>query len=59
MNAIRDARVTLGLTQEDIAKVLKVKKNTICNWEKGVSRPRGRKAKALAAILNLSVEAVI
>lgn len=59
MSKIKEARIKLGLTQEDIAKVLKVKNNTISNWENGVSKPRGRKAKALAAILELPLEDII
>lgn len=33
------ARVNAGLTQEDVAKKLKVSKNTLVNWEKGLSEP--------------------
>lgn len=29
------ARVNSGLTQQDIADIMKVSKNTIINWEKG------------------------
>ena len=29
------ARVNAGLTQEDVAKLMKVSKQTIINWEKG------------------------
>lgn len=29
------ARVNAGMTQEDVAKIMKVSKNTLVNWEKG------------------------
>lgn len=29
------ARVNAGLTQEDVAKAMRVSKSTIVNWEKG------------------------
>lgn len=29
------ARVNAGMTQEDVAKVMKISKTTIVNWEKG------------------------
>lgn len=30
------ARVNAGMTQDDVAKKMKVSKNTIVKWEKGV-----------------------
>lgn len=33
------ARVNAGLTQESVAKTLKVSKNTVVNWEKGKYQP--------------------
>lgn len=30
------ARVNAGLTQEEVAKNMKISKNTLVNWEKGV-----------------------
>lgn len=33
------ARVNAGLTQEEVAKNMKVSKNTLVNWEKGTSEP--------------------
>ena len=34
------ARVNAGLTQKDVAKALKVGKQTIVSWEKGNSEPK-------------------
>ena len=33
------ARVNAGMTQEEIAKIMKVSKQTIINWEKGRTIP--------------------
>lgn len=33
------ARVNAGLTQEEVARKMKVSKNTLVNWEKGTSEP--------------------
>lgn len=33
------ARVNAGLTQEDVAREMKISKQTICNWENGKSVP--------------------
>ena len=47
------ARVNAGLTQEDVAKEMKVSKNTIVKWEKGETEPsvtQGRRLEALYKI---------
>lgn len=47
------ARVNAGLTQEEVAKEMKVSKNTVVNWEKGLSEPtitQGRKLSELYAM---------
>ncbi len=36
---LKNARKSKGLTQDDVAKALKIKNTTISNWETGVSRP--------------------
>lgn len=53
------ARVNAGLTQEDVAKQLKVSKNTVVNWEKGKSSPDIAKGKALAKLFGMSVDDLI
>jgi transcriptional regulator with XRE-family HTH domain len=44
------ARVSLGLKQEDAAKRLKVPKDRIDGWERGVGRPSIPQAEKLAAL---------
>ena len=47
------ARVNAGLTQEEVAKRMKVSKNTLVNWEKGTSEPtitQGRELSRLYCI---------
>lgn len=56
---ILEARKKLGLTQEDLAKVVGVKKTAVCNWEKGLSKPRGKVAKKIAVILEIPLENII
>lgn len=53
------ARVNAGLTQEDVAKQLKVSKNTVVNWENGKSSPNIEKGKALAKLFGMSVDDLI
>lgn len=47
------ARVNAELTQEEVARNMKVSKNTVVSWEKGLSEPsitQGRKLSALYKI---------
>lgn len=34
------ARVNAGLTQSDVSKKMHISKQTIVNWEKGISEPK-------------------
>ena len=50
------ARVNAGLTQEDVAKEMKVSKNTIVNWEKGLSEPTVTQGRELSKLYNMSLD---
>ena len=50
------ARVNAKLTQEDVAKKMKIGKRTIINWEKGTSLPSFADVKMLSEIYNIPVD---
>lgn len=50
------ARVNAGMTQEDIAKKMKVSKQTIVNWEKGASEPSIRQSRELSKYYGIPLE---
>lgn len=50
------ARVNAGLTQEEVAKRMKVGKRTIINWEKGNAIPSFADVNLLSQIYNLPID---
>ena len=50
------ARVNAGMTQEEVAKRMKVSKNTIVNWEKGKIVPSFASLQTLSAIYNMPAD---
>ena len=50
------ARVNAGLTQEDVAKKMKISKNTLVNWEKGISEPTITQGRVLSKIYNMPLD---
>jgi transcriptional regulator with XRE-family HTH domain len=50
------ARVNAGLTQRDVAKILKVSERTIVNWEKGTFIPNTATLNMLSQIYRIPVE---
>lgn len=48
------ARVNAGMTQEEVAKALRVSKNTVLNWEKGKVSPKYAQFKMLCDIYDIS-----
>lgn len=55
---IREKMQQLGLSQTGLAELCKVSKEAVSNWLSGESIPRPNKAKALAAALKLTIEAI-
>lgn len=49
-------RKKLGLSQPELAKALKVRKQTVSSWERGVSDPRIETARELARLAGVHVE---
>lgn len=50
------ARVNAKLTQEDVAKSLKVSKKTVINWEKGVVTPSFAILDTLSRLYNMPLD---
>lgn len=50
------ARTNAGMRQEDVARVLKVSKNTVLNWEKGRVIPSFATMQALSNMYKIPVD---
>lgn len=50
------ARVNAGMTQEDVARAMKVSKNTVVAWEKGNTEPKVSQAKELSALYHMPLD---
>lgn len=50
------ARVNAGMTQDDVAKAMKVSKNTIINWEKGKVSPSFTNIRMLSQLYRIPVD---
>lgn len=50
------ARVNANLTQERVAKEMKVSKNTVVNWEKGLHEPSISQARELSRLYNMPLD---
>lgn len=50
------ARVNAGLTQEDVVKRLKITKNTLVSWEKGLSEPKISQARELSDLYKMPLD---
>lgn len=53
---LKAARVNANLTQEDVAKELKISKNSIVNYESYKSKPSIDLAKKLATLYGMRVD---
>lgn len=50
------ARVNADMTQDDVAKSMKISKNTLVNWEKGVSEPTITQGRKLSELYNIPLD---
>ncbi|MGN1196890.1 MAG: helix-turn-helix transcriptional regulator [Acetatifactor sp.] len=53
------ARVNASLTQEAVAKELRVSKKTVINWEKGAASPSLAVMKALSDMYQIPIDNII
>lgn len=52
------ARVNADMTQEEVAKLLNISRNTIIKWENGTVIPRTPQLMALSQIYSIPLEAI-
>ncbi len=50
------ARVNAGLTQEEVAREMKINKQTVCNWEKGKVIPKQAQLEMMCRIYKIPVD---
>jgi transcriptional regulator with XRE-family HTH domain len=55
-NRVKALRSSVGLTQEELARLLGVSLRTLSRWEKGETTPTLRNARRLARRLRVAVE---
>lgn len=53
------ARVNAGLTQDDVARELKISKQTIVAWEKGESEPKISQGRQLSHLYKMPLDCII
>lgn len=53
------ARVNAGMTQDDVAKEMHVGKQTVVNWEKGLSEPKISQGRMLSEMFNMPLDRII
>ena len=56
---IREYRLQLGLTQDELAKCMGVKQSTVSIWETGASMPPMKTILKLAGVLNCTLGELI
>ena len=54
--SLASARVNAKMTQEEVAKAIKVSKNTIVNWENGRSEPKSSQIRELSELYNIPID---
>jgi transcriptional regulator with XRE-family HTH domain len=59
MSRISDLRRERGLTQEEVARRVRVSTRTVAAWESGEANPRQRNARALAKALGVSLDSLL
>ena len=59
MQTIREARKALGLSQEQLAKLVGVTQGAVAQWENGLTHPAFAVLPKLAAVLGMTVDELI
>lgn len=58
-NRIKEKRISIGKTQEELGQLVHVKKQTISKWENGINVPDADTLKILSDILDCTVDYLV
>lgn len=59
MNKIKKIRIKNKLSQEDVAKKMKITQSAVAKWENGESLPTANRLSELAKLLNCTVDELL
>ena len=59
MNRIRELRQKKQLSQEELARLLKIDRSAVAKWETGSNLPRAEKLIMMAKIFGCSVDEIL
>lgn len=54
--SLKALRVNSGLTQQDVADILEVSRQSVLNWENGKEKPKGLVIYAMAKLYNAEID---
>ena len=54
--SLEAARVNAKITQRELAKILGISQNTVCNWEKGKSQPNASNLRKISEISGIPLD---
>lgn len=54
--SLEATRVNAKLTQRELAKILGVSQNTVCNWEKGKSQPNASQLRKISELSGIPID---
>ena len=58
-NPIKEARISKGLRQKELAERLGVSSVAVCRWEQGKTFPNAKRLKTVAKVLDTTVEELL
>jgi len=59
MNKVKEFREQHGLTQEDLARRLKIDRSSVAKWESGENKPRLKYLFAMSKIFQCRIEDLV
>ena len=59
MNRIKELRTGIGMKQVDLAKLLKVRQNTVSNWENERCQPDQDALRSMSEIFDASIDYIL